>query len=147
MVHGDLKPANMFVEFDADRTTVVDIRIKDFQSSFKFEELSKVRATSPWYLPPEVLDYIDQRATNPSQSSQSLSSISSPWSIDVFSLGVTLLEIATGYPVWMSNKCKAKNLLGRSTVGMGIFGVPSQSSSPPSLKSIAAQQLMIIKKL
>lgn len=66
MVHGDLKPANMLVEFDADRTSVVDIRIKDFQSSFKFDELSKVRATSPWYLPPEVLDYVDQRATNPS---------------------------------------------------------------------------------
>lgn len=65
MVHGDLKPANMLVEFDAERTTVLDIRIKDFQSSFKFDELNKVRATSPWYLPPEVLDYADQRATNP----------------------------------------------------------------------------------
>lgn len=60
---------------------------------------------------------------------------------------MTLLEIATGYPVWMSNKCKATNLLGRSTVGMGIFGVPTKSSAPPSLKSIAAQQVLVIKKL
>jgi serine/threonine protein kinase len=59
MVHGDLKPANMLVEFDAERSAVLDLRIKDFQSSFKFDELSKVKATSPWYLPPEVLDYVD----------------------------------------------------------------------------------------
>jgi len=65
MVHGDLKPANMLIEFDAERTAVLDLRIKDFQSSFKFDELSKVKATSPWYLPPEVLDYAHQRASNP----------------------------------------------------------------------------------
>ena len=61
----------------------------------------------------------------------------SSWAIDVFSFGVILLEIASGYPVWMSTKCKATNHLGRSTIGMGIFGTQGDNSSPVNLKDIA----------
>ena len=131
-MHGDLKPENILLEFNPGRTTVVDIRIKDFQSFLKFDKLEKIEASTPEYLPPDVLLYIDDKKRNPNLSSQNLCENNKPWSIDVFSLGVTLLEIATGYPVWISKKCKSTNYSGRSLIGVGVFGVPDRA-----LKKIA----------
>lgn len=142
IVHGDLKPENILVEFNPGRTTVVDIRVKDFQSFCKFEEMHKLEANTPEYLPPEVLEYIDEKAKKPDLSSQSLLEKSKPWSIDVFSLGVTLLEIASGYPIWISKKCKSTNYAGRSMIGVGVFGVPNRNP-----KKIAKQQTIVIGKL
>ena len=123
MVHGDLKPENILVEFNSGRTTVVDIKVKDFQSSFKYEDLHEVTGNTAEYMPPEVLEYLTEKAKNPAASSQKLREKSTPWSIDVFSLGVVLLEIASGYPVWMHKKCKSTNYAGRSLIGVGVFGV------------------------
>jgi serine/threonine protein kinase len=55
-------------------------------------------------LPPEVLEYIDARKTNPIKrgDKQSIMNKISSWSIDVWSLGVVVLEIIVGFPVWMS---------------------------------------------
>lgn len=78
-------------------------------------------------MPPEVLEYLDEKAKNPGVSCQKLREKSTSWSIDVFSLGVILLEIATGYPVWMQKKCKSTNYAGRSLIGVGVFGVQNRS--------------------
>ena len=50
---------------------------------------------------------------------------SKPWSYDVWSLGIMLLEIATGCPIGFYNKC----IMVRATsskdplLGKGVFGV------------------------
>ena len=44
-------------------------------------------------------------------------------SYDTWSLGVILLEILTGIPVWMSLKCRAQTVTGKSLVSLGILGV------------------------
>jgi len=100
-----------------------DIQIAGFGNSFNFDDLRKVRSSNPEYLPPEVLEYIQERQSDPFASCEDLISKSYPWSIDVWSLGVILLEIASGYPINLSNKCKQMNLNGRSYLGKGIFGV------------------------
>ena len=69
----------------------------------------KVEITTPEYLPPEILDFIDFRmmnmvAYNNKQDQLNIKSKLNPWSIDVFSLGVIVLEIVIGFPIWMSYK-------------------------------------------
>ena len=93
----------------------------------KYEDLHLIKANTAEYMPPEVLEFIDERTKNPEYSCQNLKEMSTPWSIDVFSLGVILLEIATGYPVWMVKKCKSTTYTGRSLIGVGVFGVQNRS--------------------
>ena len=69
----------------------------------------KVEITTPEYLPPEILDFIDFRmmnmvAYNNKQDQLNIKSKLNPWSIDVFSLGVIVLEVVIGFPIWMSYK-------------------------------------------
>lgn len=47
------------------------------------------------------------------------------WSIDIWSLGVIILEIVLGYPIWMSYKGRIVNVQSNksSQVMLGLFGV------------------------
>jgi hypothetical protein len=49
---------------------------------------------------------------------------------------VILLEIITGYPVWMAVKCKLMPATNKPTVGQGIFAVKDREP----LRIIAAQK-------
>ena len=49
--------------------------------------------STPEYLPPEVLD------SDGGHKGKMLK-----WSVDVWSIGIVLLEIVIGFPVWMSYK-------------------------------------------
>jgi aurora kinase len=55
VVHADLKPDNILVDFDGKRITA--IKMIDFGSAFLFsnQEGSKITASTPEYLAPEVL--------------------------------------------------------------------------------------------
>jgi aurora kinase, other len=55
VVHADLKPDNILVDFDGKR--IQSIKLIDFGSSFLFsnENGSKITASTPEYLAPEVL--------------------------------------------------------------------------------------------
>lgn len=46
-----------------------------------------------------------------------------PWSIDIWSLGVILMEMVIGYPIWMSYK--GRIVRGEKSSGLmtGLFGV------------------------
>ena len=48
------------------------------------------------------------------------------WSLDVWALGVILLEVATGYPIWMQIKCKMMTAANKPKVGQGLFGVKNR---------------------
>ena len=45
-----------------------------------------------------------------------------PWNYDMWSLGTIILEIITGFPIWLSYKGRMKTSSGKSMVGYGIFG-------------------------
>lgn len=66
IVHADIKPDNILVDFDG--TKLHDLKLIDFGSSFVFSAPTSVSASTPEYLAPEVLDYLETRATNPALS-------------------------------------------------------------------------------
>jgi len=97
----------------------------DFGSSFKFDELIAVSDTTPEYLAPEMLTFlfnIQKKKDDRAEMAKKLYSICKPWSFDVWSLATVIVEILTGYPVWMQLKCKMRTASGAPKVGSGIFG-------------------------
>ena len=60
IVHADIKPDNILVSFDGKQ--IKDIKLIDFGSAFSFENPSNISASTPEYLSPEVLEYLENRA-------------------------------------------------------------------------------------
>ena len=58
----------------------------------------KVRGTTPEYLAPELLKHLKGLEDGKLEAQN--------WSFDVWSLGIILVEIIVGYPVWLTLSCK-----------------------------------------
>lgn len=64
LVHCDLKTENILVSIDFERKIVSSVKIIDFGTSFSFENVNRaVEVTTPEYLPPEILEFVDTRMT------------------------------------------------------------------------------------
>jgi len=59
IVHADIKPDNILVDFDG--STLKSLKVIDFGSAFVFTDARSVPATTPEYLAPEVLKFLDNR--------------------------------------------------------------------------------------
>lgn len=59
---------------------------------------------------------------------------------DVWSLGSILLEVISGFPLWLSLKSRVQSLDGRSIINYGIFGVAGRDNG-----KILAKQNQIFK--
>jgi len=121
IVHADLKPDNILVDFDGDK--IKDLKIIDFGSAFIYSEATSVCMSTPEYLSPEVLKYIDTRHTAGATGAKALFNKMEPWSFDIWSLGAIFLEILTGFPLWLGLKGKITTRKGKNVVNFGIFGV------------------------
>lgn len=109
IVHADIKPDNLLVSYDPQRRVITDLKLIDFGSAFSFDSPSNIQASTPEYLAPEVLDYLGNRAQNTQSNgtnSENLCRTLQPWSYDIWSFGALLLEIMTGFPLWLSMKSR-----------------------------------------
>jgi serine/threonine protein kinase len=57
-----LKPENILVDFDYESKKIKRFKIIDFGSSFTFSKInSGIELTTPEYLAPDILDYLDNK--------------------------------------------------------------------------------------
>ena len=129
MVHADLKPDNILVQYNELKTKIQGVKLIDFGSSFPFDEEITITSSTPEYLPPELLTFLiakNKGKQDVTEMAQKLHSICKPWSFDVWALGVIIVEIITGFPVWMLVKCKCITAKDTPKVGCGVFGVKNR---------------------
>ena len=103
IVHSDLKPDNILYQHGK-------FMLIDFGSAFRFDNAGQLQLTTPEYAPPEAL----------SGQGEVLSEIAHPWSYDIWSLGMIFLELAAGFPIWLSLKSRIN---GRGKFMTGLMAV------------------------
>ncbi|CAI2382047.1 unnamed protein product [Moneuplotes crassus] len=133
VIHADVKSDNILVTYQNEEIT--DVKLIDFGSAFVFEEAKGLSLSTPEYLAPEVLSYLENKGKQKQKSkvSEILQSMK-VWSYDMWSIGALLLEIITGFPIWMSLKCRTKTKKGKQIFGKGIFGVQGRDCGKIYLK-------------
>ena len=94
---------------------ILNLKLVDYGSSFKFSEM-KVRGTTPEYLAPELLRHLKGIKDGDKVEAQA-------WSFDVWSLGIILVEIIVGFPVWLTLSCKMTTAHGKPRIGRGLLAV------------------------
>ena len=130
IVHADLKSDNILVDTSStnlysalteeEAFTNFSVKLVDFGSSLSFSSsdsnLKSLHVTTPEYLPPECL------SLKQSQTESYLAAI------DIWSVGVILLEIATGFPVWFSLKGMGERGQGKAISASGLFAMGSRDT-------------------
>jgi serine/threonine protein kinase len=137
LVHCDFKSENILISFDFQKEIVSSVKLIDFGTSFGFNQVnSEVQVTTPEYLPPEILEFIDYRMMNMVGYNEQVNAQLNiqkklwQWSIDVWSLGVIVLETVIGFPVWMSYKGRiVKGNRSSLNLMTGTFGVQGRVPS------------------
>lgn len=140
IVHADLKPDNILVDFDGEK--ISNLKVIDFGSAFLYSEASSVNMSTPEYLSPEVLKFIDKRHAAGADGARALFNKMEPWSYDIWSLGAIFLEILTGFPLWLGLKGKITTRKGKNIVNFGIFGVQGRVNA-----KIVNKQTIALKDL
>lgn len=129
-VHCDLKPENILVDLDYENQVVRNVKVIDLGSAVSYESLTQVvDITTPEYMPPEILELIENKKSGKGLNKKSLNRLS-PWSTDIWSLAMIMLECVIGFPMWMSYKGRivreydnGKRIEGNTMVGMlGVTG-------------------------
>ena len=136
IVHADLKPDNILVDFDGKEIT--GLKLIDFGSAFIYSEATSVSMSTPEYLSPEVLKFIDKRHMHGLDGGKALFDKMEPWSYDIWSLGAIFLEIITGFPLWLGLKGKIKTRTGKNVVNYGVFGVQGRVNAKIINKQVSA---------
>ena len=97
----------------------------DFGSSFIWKEKHNLSNITPEYMPPEVL--VEQNKSIP--NIENIYKDSNNWAIDVWSLGIIIVEILEGIPIWLNYKCKIVNAKGKEVYKTGLLATKGRDYS------------------
>eukprot|EP01066_Platyproteum_vivax_P015013 Platyproteum_vivax@DN6685_c0_g1_i1.p1 len=146
IVHSDLKPDNILVNYDA-RTSDLEVKLIDFGSAYSYGSGEHMGMATPEYMPPEGLQCSDSAPALTHRQKQSEVPPSCdtdnvpPYAFDMWSLGAILLEMSVGFPLWMSYK--ARVVEGeKSWTNTGLFATATKDN-----KKIASKQWQVVQDL
>ena len=116
IIHSDIKPENILVQYtkNNDILDISSIKIVDYGSAFYQNNHSPLISNTPEYLCPEIM-------TNNKEFIRELNNGHYVNSIDIWSTGISILELCLCCPVWMSYKTKIY-INGKINNNMGYFG-------------------------
>ena len=117
IIHSDIKPENILIEYSNknDNFKINSIKIIDYGSAFFYENTSSISSNTPEYLCPEITNSNKKFLKDLSNDKKYINCI------DIWSFGITLLELFLCIPIWMSYKSKII-INGKSIYSLGYFG-------------------------
>ena len=120
IIHSDIKPENILIEYEGDshenNFKITSIKIIDYGSAFYVNNTAAISSNTPEYLCPEI-------TTGNKKFIKELKNSNLKYvnCIDIWSLGITILELCLCCPIWMS--FKAKIIINEKTYfSSGLFG-------------------------
>ena len=119
IIHSDIKPENILIEYNNDDNfEIKSIKIIDYGSAFYYENTSSISSNTPEYLCPEITQGNKKFLKDLSNMDNDKKYINC---IDIWSFGITLLELCLCCPIWMSYKSKIL-INGKTFYSFGYFG-------------------------
>ena len=119
IIHSDIKPENILIEYNNDDNfEIKSIKIIDYGSAFYYENTSSISSNTPEYLCQEITQGNKKFLKDLSNMDNDKKYINC---IDIWSFGITLLELCLCCPIWMSYKSKIL-INGKTFYSFGYFG-------------------------
>ena len=120
IIHSDIKPENILIEYSGssleNNFEIKAIKIIDYGSAFFINNTSNISSNTPEYLCPEIT--IGNKKFLKELKNNNMKYINC---IDIWSLGITFLELCLCCPAWMSYKAKVI-INGKIYHPNGLFG-------------------------
>ena len=134
IIHSDIKPENILVQYtkNNDILEISSIKIVDYGSAFYQSNQSPLISNTPEYLCPEIM-------TNNKEYIKELNNGNYINSIDIWSTGISILELCLCCPIWMSYKTKIF-INGKINNNMGYFGCKGRDGNKIYQKQIELSQ-------
>ena len=144
VVHADLKADNIIVDYNEETQKINSLKIIDFGSAFILREdgsgmrgQKEFAMSTPEYLPPEIQMFMARRFTQQvNYNIEDFSQLS--YVFDMWSLGAIILELLSGFPLWLSLKSKIASS-SKPIINYGLFGVQGRDNA----KILAKQQQLL----
>ena len=119
IIHSDIKPENILIEYIGNsfekNFKITSVKIIDYGSAFFVNDTNSFSSNTPEYLCPEITigqkKFIKDLKTNKKYLN----------CIDIWSFGITILELCLCCPIWMSYKTKVI-INGKTFYSSGLFG-------------------------
>ena len=141
IIHSDIKPDNILINYDRKSYELKDIKIIDFGSAYFLDNPANFASNTPEYISPEIIKFQENSKSCKDTVSFLHKMDEFPWCIDMWSLGVTLLELVLACPLWMSYKAKVV-IRDKVIYKTGLFGVKGRESG-----KIYSKQVEMVKNL
>jgi serine/threonine protein kinase len=110
IIHSDIKPDNLLIDYDYDeenkKINYKSFKLIDFGSAYFIDNPENFASNTPEYMSPEITDLIEKNASNKDVISFLKKLKNWPSAIDIWSLGVMILEMIVCCPLWMNYKAK-----------------------------------------